>query len=51
MSKWLFSINMEASTFATVKCLEEELYDADLRNDMYGDESKKPASSNISWHR
>jgi non-heme chloroperoxidase len=33
MSKWLFSINMEASPFATVKCLEE-LRDADLRNDM-----------------
>lgn len=33
MSKWLFSINMEASPFVTVKCLEE-LWDADLRNDM-----------------
>lgn len=33
MAKWLFSINMEASPFATVKCLEE-LRDADLRNDM-----------------
>ena len=33
MSKWLFSINMTASPFATVKCLEE-LRDADLRNDM-----------------
>jgi non-heme chloroperoxidase len=33
MSKWLFSINMAASPFATVKCLEE-LRDADLRNDM-----------------
>ena len=33
MSKWLFSINMEASPFATVKCLEE-LRDADLRNDI-----------------
>jgi len=33
MLNWLFSINMEASLFATVKCLEE-LRDADLRNDM-----------------
>jgi non-heme chloroperoxidase len=33
MLKWLFSINMEVSPFATVKCLEE-LRDADLRNDM-----------------
>ena len=33
MAKWLFSINMEASPYATVKCLEE-LRDADLRNDM-----------------
>ena len=33
MLNWLFSINMEASPFATVKCLEE-LRDADLRNDM-----------------
>ncbi|HZA47656.1 MAG TPA: alpha/beta hydrolase [Nitrososphaera sp.] len=33
MSKWLFSINMAASPFATIKCLEE-LRDADLRNDM-----------------
>jgi non-heme chloroperoxidase len=33
MLKWLFSINMEASPFATVKCLEE-LRNADLRNDM-----------------
>jgi non-heme chloroperoxidase len=33
MSKWLFSINMETSPFATIKCLEE-LRDADLRNDM-----------------
>jgi non-heme chloroperoxidase len=33
MFKWLFSINMEVSPFATVRCLEE-LRDADLRNDM-----------------
>lgn len=33
MARWLFSINMEASPYATVKCLEE-LRDADLRNDM-----------------
>ncbi len=33
LAKWLFSINMEASPHATVKCLEE-LRDADLRNDM-----------------
>jgi non-heme chloroperoxidase len=33
MLKWLFSINMEVSPFATVRCLEE-LRDADLRNDM-----------------
>jgi non-heme chloroperoxidase len=33
MLKWLFSINMEVSPFATVKCLEE-LRDADLRKDM-----------------
>ncbi|NOJ27700.1 MAG: alpha/beta hydrolase [Nitrososphaera sp.] len=33
MAKWLFSINMEASAHATVKCLEE-LRDADLRKDM-----------------
>jgi non-heme chloroperoxidase len=33
MLNWLFSINMEASPVATVKCLEE-LRDADLRNDM-----------------
>ncbi|MFL6488681.1 MAG: alpha/beta fold hydrolase, partial [Nitrososphaera sp.] len=33
MLNWLFSINMEVSPFATVKCLEE-LRDADLRNDM-----------------
>jgi non-heme chloroperoxidase len=33
MLKWLFSINMAASSFAIVKCLEE-LRDADLRNDM-----------------
>jgi pimeloyl-ACP methyl ester carboxylesterase len=33
MRQWLFSINMEASPYATVKCLEE-LRDADLRNDM-----------------
>jgi len=33
MAEWLFSINMEASPYATVKCLEE-LRDADLRNDM-----------------
>lgn len=33
MARWLFSINMEASPLATIKCLEE-LRDADLRNDM-----------------
>jgi pimeloyl-ACP methyl ester carboxylesterase len=33
MLKWLFSINMEASPFATIRCLEE-LRNADLRNDM-----------------
>lgn len=31
--QWLFSINMEASPYATVSCLEE-LRDADLRKDM-----------------
>ncbi|AIF84290.1 putative hydrolase or acyltransferase of alpha/beta superfamily [Candidatus Nitrososphaera evergladensis SR1] len=30
---WLFAINMQASPYATVKCLEE-LRDADLRDDM-----------------
>jgi pimeloyl-ACP methyl ester carboxylesterase len=33
MARWLFSINMQASPYATVKCLET-LRDADLRNDM-----------------
>jgi pimeloyl-ACP methyl ester carboxylesterase len=33
MAEWLFSINMEASPYATVQCLQE-LRDADLRNDM-----------------
>jgi len=33
MARWLFSINMQASPYATIKCLEE-LRDADLRNDM-----------------
>jgi non-heme chloroperoxidase len=33
MAKWLFSINMETSPFATVQCLQV-LRDADLRNDM-----------------
>jgi pimeloyl-ACP methyl ester carboxylesterase len=33
MNDWLFAINMEASPYATVKCLEE-LRDADLRDDM-----------------
>jgi pimeloyl-ACP methyl ester carboxylesterase len=33
MANWLFSVNMEASPHATIKCLEE-LRDADLRNDM-----------------
>lgn len=33
MKEWLFSINMEASPCATIKCLEE-LRDADLRKDM-----------------
>lgn len=33
MKEWLFSINMEASPYATIKCLEE-LRDADLRSDM-----------------
>ncbi len=33
MARWLFSINMQASPYATIKCLET-LRDADLRNDM-----------------
>jgi len=33
MLNWLFSISMQASPFATVKCMEE-LRNADLRNDM-----------------
>jgi non-heme chloroperoxidase len=33
MAEWLFSINMKASPYATVQCLQE-LRDADLRNDM-----------------
>jgi non-heme chloroperoxidase len=33
MADWLFSINMEASPYATVQCLQE-LRDADLRNDL-----------------
>lgn len=32
-AEWLFSINMKASPYATVQCLQE-LRDADLRNDM-----------------
>lgn len=37
---WLFSINMQASPYATVKCLEE-LRDADLRADMHKVSEKK----------
>jgi pimeloyl-ACP methyl ester carboxylesterase len=33
MAEWLFSINMKASPYATVQCLQE-LRNADLRNDM-----------------
>lgn len=34
MSSWLFTLSMEASPYATLKCVEE-LRDADLRNDMH----------------
>lgn len=44
LNDWLFSINMQASPYATVKCLEE-LRDADLRADMQKiDEKKLPVA-------
>jgi len=44
MANWLFSINMQASPHATVKCLEV-LRDADLRSDMqWVNERKMPVA-------
>ncbi|HVX02955.1 MAG TPA: alpha/beta hydrolase [Nitrososphaera sp.] len=40
LKDWLFSINMQASLYSTVKCLEE-LRDADLRADMQRINEKK----------
>ncbi|HEY8110977.1 MAG TPA: alpha/beta hydrolase [Candidatus Nitrosotenuis sp.] len=44
IARWLYSINLDASPFATLKCMEE-LRDADLRKDMKTiDELKVPVA-------
>lgn len=44
IARWLYSINLEASPYATLKCIEE-LRDADLRKDMQAiNELRMPVS-------